>query len=81
MKTPKGTQSPGQKTWQRLFEAAGGRYVIIRSYDDFVAEVTRYMLFVPQDIDKRIKQAYADILREEDEKLKKQMQSFLNKSE
>lgn len=81
MKTSKGTQSPEQKTWQRLFEAAGGRYVIIRSYDDFVAEVTRYMLFVPQGIDKRIKQAYADILREEDEKLKKQMQSFLKKSE
>ena len=81
MKTPKGTQSPEQKTWQRLFEAAGGRYVIIRSYDDFVVEVTRYMLFVPLDIDKRIKQAYADILRKEDEKLKKQMQSFLNKSE
>ena len=80
MKTPTGKQSPEQKTWQRLFEAANGRYAIIRSYDDFVAEVTRYMLCVPQGIDKRIKQTHAELQREEAERVKKQLQSFIKKS-
>ena len=80
MKTPTGKQSPEQKEWQRLFEAAGGLYIIVRSYDDFVAEVTRYMLSVPQGIDKRIKQTHAELQREADERVKKQLKSFVKKS-
>ena len=68
MKDVNGTQSADQKIWQRLFEAAGGRYVLIRNFDDFVAEVTRWMLTVPQYIDKAVKEAYKEIQAEEDRK-------------
>jgi len=79
MKTKTGKQSPVQKQWQRLFEAAGGRYVIIRSYDEFVAEVTRYMLNVPMDVDDAIKKAYAEIEREAELEAQKEFKRLLNK--
>jgi len=79
MKTKTGTQSPEQKQWQRLFEAAGGRYVIIRSYDDFVAEVTRYMLNVPLDLDLDVKRAHAAIEREAAQRDKEMYQKLIKK--
>jgi hypothetical protein len=34
-KTPTGRQSPAQKQWQETIEAAGYRYVIIRTFEEF----------------------------------------------
>lgn len=34
-KTPTGRQSPAQKEWQAVIEAAGYRYVIIRTFEEF----------------------------------------------
>jgi hypothetical protein len=34
-KTPTGRQSPAQKEWQETIEAAGYRYYIIRSFEQF----------------------------------------------
>lgn len=34
-KTPTGRQSPAQKEWQAVIEAAGYRYVIIRTFQEF----------------------------------------------
>lgn len=42
MKTPDGTQSPEQKAWQKEVEAIGNKYVICRSLDDFIREITNY---------------------------------------
>lgn len=43
MKTPKGKQSPAQKEWQKAVEAAGDKYVLCRSIDDFMREVRIYI--------------------------------------
>lgn len=43
MKTPDGEQRPSQKVWQKEAEAAGNKYVICRSLDDFMREVTNYL--------------------------------------
>ncbi len=80
MKTPTGTQSAEQKEWQRLFEAAGGLYIIVRSYDDFVSDVTKYMLNVPVYIKAKVKEAAETIQHEQDERVKKQLKSFVKKS-
>jgi len=79
MKDVNGKQSPEQKTWQRLFEAAGGLYLIIRDYDRFVEEVTRWMLTVPQYIDKAVKAAYAEIMAEEDRKAIEQLKKITSR--
>lgn len=77
MKTSTGRQSPEQRQWQRLFEASGGRYVIIRSYDEFVSEVTRYMISVPIRIADAIRAAHRQIEDEKDRQVVSQLKKFL----
>ena len=79
MKTKKGTQSPEQKAWQRLFEAAGGKYILSRSYDHFTEEVTRYMTNVPLDIDAAIRKVHADMEREETQRAKEEFMKLINR--
>ena len=43
MKTAKGKQSPEQKAWQKAIEAEGYRYAVVRSFGDFVEEVSEYI--------------------------------------
>ena len=46
VKTPVGRQSENQKNWQRIIEAQGYRYEIVRSLDEFV-ELVRWYLNEP----------------------------------
>ncbi len=41
-------QTPAQKEYQKLMEAAGYRYVVIRSLEEFQAVINEYMRNVPQ---------------------------------
>lgn len=43
MKTPKGRQQPSQKIWQRAVEDAGYKYVICRSFEDFMEQINAYL--------------------------------------
>ena len=43
MKYGKGQQRTSQKNWQLRAEAAGYRYVICRTFEEFVREVNRYL--------------------------------------
>lgn len=43
MKTPTGRQQPSQKAWQERAEWAGYKYVICRSFDEFMAEIDAYL--------------------------------------
>lgn len=43
MKTEKGKQQPSQKIWQREVENAGYKYVICRSFEDFMGEINSYL--------------------------------------
>ena len=62
MKTRTGRQSEEQKAWQQYFEAAGGRYVVIRSYEDFVKMVEDYMRNVPADIRQRVQDVHTELM-------------------
>lgn len=42
-KTPKGKQSPEQKLFQSAVESQGGKYVIVRSLDDFKELIEQYL--------------------------------------
>lgn len=42
-KTAKGRQTQHQKDWQRNAELHGNKYVIVRSFDQFVKAVTAYL--------------------------------------
>lgn len=43
MKTEKGRQQPSQKLFQRAVEEMGYKYIICRSFDDFVNEIRGYL--------------------------------------
>lgn len=43
-KTAIGRQSPEQKEWQAYAEKAGNKYIICRSIDEFIVEVSKYLL-------------------------------------
>lgn len=43
MKTRQGRQSPQQKEWQEAVEHMGYRYEVVRSLDEGMALVTRYL--------------------------------------
>ena len=43
MKTRKGRQAESQREWQSLIERDGYKYVVCRSLDDFIREITSYL--------------------------------------
>lgn len=43
MKTAKGVQSQSQKIFQQRVEAMGYRYAVVRSFEQFVAEIREYL--------------------------------------
>lgn len=43
MKTDKGRQSEAQREWQRLIEADGYKYVVVRSIEEFMKVVNDYL--------------------------------------
>ena len=45
MKYKKGRQQVSQKDWQRVAEAAGNKYVVCRSLEEFMREVKNYLGF------------------------------------
>lgn len=79
MKTKTGTQSPEQKMWQRYFEAAGGRYVLIRDFDTFKTVVDEYMANVPEVVKNRLLDLYHDIEAEKTEQAKRELQRIIEK--
>lgn len=43
LKSPKGRQSESQKAYQRAVETAGGRYVVVRTLEEFIGTIREYM--------------------------------------
>lgn len=43
MKTPTERQQPSQKLWQRAVEEYGYKYIICRSFDQFMTEIKSYL--------------------------------------
>lgn len=80
MKTKTGSQSPEQKLFQRYFEAAGGQYVIIRTFENFMAVVNSYMSDVPYAVSEAIKSVHQEIERETTEAARAELQRIINKS-
>lgn len=79
MKDKRGSQSREQKVWQRLFEAAGGLYEVVRDFDDFVAKVEAYVDGVPSYIDIAVHDAWREIEAETTEAARRELKRIINK--
>lgn len=67
-KTEKGKQSQQQKDFQKIFEAAGYKYVIVRSFDKFKAEINDYIAHVYPERRKMIASAHVEIVKAQNER-------------
>lgn len=74
MKTDKGIQSSSQKDYQRLFQAAGYYYQIVRSLEDFKNLIETYMSLVHPARKYEVREAHIAI---EEEKKNKERDKFL----
>lgn len=43
LKTEKGRQSEHQKEYQKIFEEIGAKYIVVRSLDQFIEEIKKYL--------------------------------------
>ena len=43
MKTPKGRQSPEQMAWEDAVKAQGYKYIVCRSFEQFMADIQEYL--------------------------------------
>ena len=43
LKTNAGKQTANQKSWEEIVIKHGYKYAVVRSFDEFVAEVTKYL--------------------------------------
>ncbi len=80
MKTKEGRQQPSQKDYQKMFEAAGYKYVIVREFDEFRKVVNDYISHVFQRHRKNIASAHVEIEQERRDKEAKKFKKFLNKT-
>ena len=79
MKTKAGKQSYQQKVFQRYLEGAGGKYVICRSFDDFVEMVGHYLHGMNAGTVQRLKKVHAALQQTETDMEKKKLQRIVGK--
>lgn len=78
-KTQKGRQSQQQKDFQQMFDTAGYKYVIVRSFDEFKNVVEDYMGHVEYNILEALSLTHRLIITAAEAKEKEKFQKFINK--
>lgn len=79
MKSKTGSQSYRQKLFQRYFEAMGGKYIIIRDFEDFKMQIDKYVRGIPYNVIQDLKELYYTIQKEKDLEAKRELQRIINK--
>lgn len=79
MKTKTGRQSPEQKIFQRYFEAAGNKYVIVRSFEEFTSIVNSYVFGIPYVTRQKLRDLWLQIDKERTKAAREEMKKLLNK--
>lgn len=79
MKDKNGRMGPQQKIFKRFFEAAGGKYVTVRSFEDFVEEVTKHMDDVTPITWGNVSAAYKAVEEERIAEAKRELEKLIHK--
>lgn len=70
MKTPTGSQSQQQKDYQKMFEAAGYRYIVVRTLEKFKQVVNDWIAHVESDRRRNIASAHVELINAQDQREK-----------
>ena len=79
MKTKTGRQSQSQKDFQKMFEAAGYKYVIVRSLDEFRKLVGEYIGNTADWIRKEIAAAHVEITKAAEQREREKFYKVIGK--
>lgn len=79
MKTKAGRQERSQKDFQKLFEAAGYKYFIVRSFDDFQKVIKEYIGNSPLDRTDSIRTAHAEITKAAEQREREKFYKVIGK--
>ena len=79
LKTAKGRQSQQQKDFQRMFEAAGYGYCIVRSFDHFRVVVHNYMMMVYDGVKETVATAHQQLTEEREQREKEHFYKVIRK--
>ena len=79
LKTAKGSQSQLQKDYQKMFEAAGYRYAVIRSLDAFMEEINSYIAKADVLAKNRITNVHLEIVKARELKEKEHFYKVIGK--
>ncbi len=78
LKTKKGKQSQEQKDFQKMFEAAGNKHEIIRSFDEFKDTVNDYIGGVLEMDRRAIAAAHVEITKAAEQREKEKFYKIIN---
>ena len=78
-KTAKGRQSKEQKEFQKMFEAAGYKYAIVRSYEEFQGVMNDYLAHVATWKRIEINAAYGEITKAAEQREKEKFYKVIGK--
>lgn len=78
MKTPAGRQSQEQKLFERYITAANGKYVIVRSFDDFKSIVMEYVNSINEEVISALRELRIAQSKAEDEIARERMRKLIN---
>lgn len=79
MKTSKGKQTQGQKDFQKMFEAAGYYYGVIRSFEEFRSLVSFYISNSDADMRRDIASTHVEITQAAEQREKEKFYKIIGK--
>lgn len=78
MKTPTGRQSQEQKLFERYITAGNGKYVIVRTFDDFKSIVMGYVNSINKGVISALKKLHIAQCKAENEMARERMRKLIN---
>lgn len=78
-KTKRGRQSQEQKDFQRMFETAAYRYIVVRSFEEFQNAINEWMRHVDTNIKYEIMNAYQEITKAAEQREKEKFYKIIGK--
>jgi len=78
MKKKGGYQSEAQKLWQKYFEAAGNKYEVCKSFEEFQKIIDDYVANVPAPVAAQLLDLYNKLQEQEQAEAKARLQEIIN---
>lgn len=78
-KTPKGSQSQQQKDFQKMFEAAGYRYIVVRDFETFKVFIELWIACASEAVCDRIKERLRKIEQENEDREREKFYKVIGK--